>query len=89
RVIPQPTQIPRKPVTNTVWTTINQSLQYQIDDVNYENVKNASESGQTIADTGHVGNEVKAGDAITVKVGSETYQTTEKTEGKTWSENVP
>ncbi|WP_235207354.1 hypothetical protein, partial [Pectobacterium brasiliense] len=33
---------------------------------------NASESGQTIAITGQVGNEVKAGDAITVKVGTET-----------------
>ncbi|MBA0213890.1 Ig-like domain-containing protein [Pectobacterium brasiliense] len=60
-----------------------------IDDVTSDNVINASESGQTIAVTGQVGNEVKAGDAITVKVGSETYQTTVNTDGKTWSVNVP
>ncbi|MBN3045563.1 Ig-like domain-containing protein, partial [Pectobacterium brasiliense] len=50
---------------------------------------NACESGHTIAVTGQVGNEVKAGDVITVKVGSETYQTTVNTDGKTWSVNVP
>ncbi|KMK81077.1 putative hemagglutinin/hemolysin-like protein, partial [Pectobacterium brasiliense ICMP 19477] len=60
-----------------------------IDNVTSDNVINASESGQTIAVTGQVGNEVKAGDAITVKVGSETYQTTVNTDGKTWSVNVP
>ncbi|MCA6928876.1 Ig-like domain-containing protein, partial [Pectobacterium versatile] len=47
-----------------------------IDNVTSDNVINAAESGQTIAVTGQVGNEVKAGDAITVKVGTETYQTT-------------
>ncbi|WP_253272510.1 retention module-containing protein, partial [Pectobacterium brasiliense] len=60
-----------------------------IDNVTSDNVINASESGQTIAVTGQVGNEVKAGDAITVKVGTETYQTTVNTDGKTWSVNVP
>nr|WP_249642241.1 Ig-like domain-containing protein [Pectobacterium atrosepticum] len=60
-----------------------------IDDVTSDNVINASESGQTIAVTGNVGNDVKAGDAITVKVGTETYQTTVNTDGKTWSVNVP
>ncbi|POE07302.1 hypothetical protein BV924_23165, partial [Pectobacterium odoriferum] len=60
-----------------------------IDDVTSDNVINASESGQTIAVTGQVGNEVKAGDAITVTVGTETYQTTVNTDGKTWSVNVP
>ncbi|QHG30604.1 Ig-like domain-containing protein [Pectobacterium brasiliense] len=60
-----------------------------IDDVTSDNVINATESGQTIAVTGQVGNEVKAGDAITVKVGTETYQTTVNTDGKTWSVNVP
>ncbi|MBN3096753.1 Ig-like domain-containing protein [Pectobacterium brasiliense] len=60
-----------------------------IDNVTSDNVINASESGQTIAVTGKVGNEVKAGDAVTVKVGTETYQTTVKTDGKTWSVNVP
>ncbi|MBQ4778849.1 Ig-like domain-containing protein, partial [Pectobacterium versatile] len=42
-----------------------------------------------MAVTGKVGNEVKAGDAVTVKVGIETYQTTVNTDGKTWSVNVP
>ncbi|WP_245394216.1 beta strand repeat-containing protein [Pectobacterium parvum] len=60
-----------------------------IDNVTNDNVINASESGQTIAVTGQVGNEVKAGDAVTVKVGTETYQTTVNTDGKTWSVNVP
>ncbi|URG53767.1 Ig-like domain-containing protein [Pectobacterium quasiaquaticum] len=60
-----------------------------IDDVTSDNVINATESGQTIAVTGQVGNEVKAGDAITVKVGTETYQTTVNADGKTWSVNVP
>ncbi|KGA22929.1 Ig-like domain-containing protein, partial [Pectobacterium odoriferum] len=55
-----------------------------IDDVTSDNVINASESGQTISVTGQVGNEVKAGDAVTVKVGTETYQTTVNTDGKTW-----
>ncbi|MCQ8234668.1 hypothetical protein NP490_21970, partial [Pectobacterium carotovorum] len=41
-------------------------------------------SGQTIAVTGKVGNEVKASDVVTVKVGTETYQTTVNTDGKTW-----
>ncbi|RJL52588.1 Ig-like domain-containing protein, partial [Pectobacterium carotovorum] len=60
-----------------------------IDNVTSDNVINASESGQTIPVTGKVGNEVKAGDAVTVKVGTETYQTTVNTDGKTWSVNVP
>ncbi|MEQ9998003.1 Ig-like domain-containing protein, partial [Pectobacterium versatile] len=60
-----------------------------IDNVTSDNVINASESGQTIAVTGKVGNEVKAGDSVTVKVGTETYQTTVNTDGKTWSVNVP
>ncbi|MBQ4782027.1 Ig-like domain-containing protein, partial [Pectobacterium versatile] len=60
-----------------------------IDNVTSDNVINAAESGQTIAVTGKVGNEVKAGDAVTVKVGTETYQTTVNTDGKTWSVNVP
>ncbi|MEI3775153.1 Ig-like domain-containing protein, partial [Pectobacterium brasiliense] len=60
-----------------------------IDNVTSDNVINATESGQTIAVTGKVDNDVKAGDAITVKVGTETYQTTVNTDGKTWSVNVP
>ncbi|MER3383651.1 retention module-containing protein, partial [Pectobacterium aroidearum] len=60
-----------------------------IDDVTSDNVINASESGQTIVVTGKVGDEVKAGDAVTVKVGTETYQTTVNADGKTWSVNVP
>ncbi|MBN3074555.1 hypothetical protein H4F33_21250, partial [Pectobacterium brasiliense] len=38
---------------------------------------------------GKVDNDVKAGDAVTVKVGTETYQTTVNADGKTWSVNVP
>ncbi|WP_404826279.1 Ig-like domain-containing protein [Pectobacterium versatile] len=69
--------------------TIAPTASISIDNVTSDNVINASESGQTIAVTGIVGNEVKAGDAVTVKVGTETYQTTVNTDGKTWSVNVP
>ncbi|KHS68333.1 hemagglutinin [Pectobacterium brasiliense] len=69
--------------------TVAPTASITIDNVTSDNVINASESGQTIAVTGQVGNEVKAGDAITVKVGTETYQTTVNTDGKTWSVNVP
>ncbi|WP_457852630.1 Ig-like domain-containing protein [Pectobacterium brasiliense] len=69
--------------------TVAPTASITIDDVTPDNVINASESGQTIAVTGQVGNEVKAGDAISVKVGTETYQTTVNTDGKTWSVNVP
>ncbi|MEH2922330.1 Ig-like domain-containing protein [Samsonia erythrinae] len=60
-----------------------------IDNVTADNVINAAESGQSIAVTGKVGDEVKAGDAITVTVGSETYQTTVNADGQSWSVNVP
>ncbi|WP_155278033.1 retention module-containing protein [Pectobacterium odoriferum] len=69
--------------------TVAPTASIAIDNVTSDNVINASESGQTIAVTGQVGNDVKAGDAITVKVGTETYQTTVNTDGKTWSVNVP
>nr|WP_330165200.1 Ig-like domain-containing protein [Pectobacterium versatile] len=69
--------------------TVAPTASISIDNVTSDNVINASESGQTIAVTGQVGNEVKAGDAVTVKVGTETYQTTVNTDGKTWSVNVP
>ncbi|WP_442953124.1 Ig-like domain-containing protein [Pectobacterium sp. A5351] len=69
--------------------TVAPTASITIDDVTSDNVINASESGQTIAVTGNVDNDVKAGDAVTVKVGSETYQTTVNADGKTWSVNVP
>nr|WP_309098183.1 Ig-like domain-containing protein [Pectobacterium carotovorum] len=69
--------------------TVAPTASISIDNVTSDNVINATESGQTIAVTGQVGNEVKAGDAVTVKVGTETYQTTVNTDGKTWSVNVP
>ncbi|MBA5230228.1 retention module-containing protein, partial [Pectobacterium aroidearum] len=69
--------------------TVAPTASITIDNVTSDNVINASESGQTIAVTGKVDNDVKAGDAVTVKVGTETYQTTVNTDGKTWSVNVP
>ncbi|MDX6917940.1 retention module-containing protein, partial [Pectobacterium carotovorum] len=69
--------------------TVAPTASITIDDVTSDNVINAAESGQTIAVTGKVGDEVKAGDAVTVKVGTETYQTTVNADGKTWSVNVP
>ncbi|MEQ9887711.1 Ig-like domain-containing protein [Pectobacterium zantedeschiae] len=69
--------------------TVAPTASISIDNVTADNVINAAESGQTIAVTGKVDNDVKAGDAVTVKVGSETYQTTVNADGKTWSVNVP
>ncbi|MEQ9863152.1 Ig-like domain-containing protein, partial [Pectobacterium aroidearum] len=69
--------------------TVAPTASIAIDDVTSDNVINAAESGQTIAVTGKVDNDVKAGDAVTVKIGTETYQTTVNTDGKTWSVNVP
>ncbi|KFX19636.1 hypothetical protein KP24_22145, partial [Pectobacterium atrosepticum] len=69
--------------------TVAPTASITIDNVTSDNVINASESGQTIAVTGKVDNDVKAGDAVTVTVGTETYQTTVNTDGKTWSVNVP
>ncbi|MEL7631836.1 Ig-like domain-containing protein, partial [Pectobacterium aroidearum] len=69
--------------------TVAPTASISIDDVTSDNVINAAESGQTIAVTGKVDNDVKAGDAVTVKVGTETYQTTVNADGKTWSVNVP
>ncbi|WP_242504851.1 retention module-containing protein [Pectobacterium zantedeschiae] len=69
--------------------TVAPTASISIDNVTADNVINAAESGQTIAVTGKVDNDVKAGDAVTVKVGSETYQTTVNADGKTWSINVP
>ncbi|WP_409161036.1 retention module-containing protein, partial [Pectobacterium sp. B2J-2] len=69
--------------------TVAPTASISIDDVTSDNVINASESGQTIAVTGKVGNEVKAGDSVIVKVGTETYQTTVNADGKAWSVNVP
>ncbi|PWC16120.1 hemagglutinin, partial [Brenneria roseae subsp. roseae] len=60
-----------------------------IDTIAGDDIVNADEAGQTISVTGQVGDDVKAGDAVTVTVGSETYQTTVNTDGKTWSVNVP
>ncbi|PLY35227.1 hemagglutinin, partial [Pectobacterium carotovorum] len=69
--------------------TVAPTASISIDNVTPDNIINASESGQTIAVTGQVGNEVNAGDAVTIKVGTETYQTTVNADGKTWSVNVP
>ncbi|WP_379058082.1 Ig-like domain-containing protein [Pectobacterium brasiliense] len=69
--------------------TVAPTASISIDNVTSDNVINATESGQTIAVTGKVGNEVKVGDVVTVKVGTETYQTTVNADGKTWSVNVP
>ncbi|WP_345719102.1 Ig-like domain-containing protein, partial [Brenneria roseae] len=60
-----------------------------IDTIAGDDIINADEAGQTINVTGQVGDDVKAGDAVTVTVGSETYQTVVNTDGKTWSVNVP
>ncbi|PWC13777.1 RTX toxin, partial [Brenneria roseae subsp. roseae] len=60
-----------------------------IDTIAGDDIINAEEAGQTINVTGQVGDDVKAGDAVTVTVGNEIYQTTVNADGKTWSVNVP
>ncbi|MFP1780662.1 Ig-like domain-containing protein, partial [Lonsdalea quercina] len=63
-----------------------------IDDVTSDNIINIAESGQTQTISGHVGNDVQAGDIVTVKVGEYSYQTevTVNDEGDAvWSVNVP
>ncbi|MFP1933683.1 beta strand repeat-containing protein, partial [Lonsdalea quercina] len=63
-----------------------------IDDVTSDNTINIAESGQTQTISGHVGNDVQAGDIVTIKVGEFSYQTevTVNDEGDTvWSVTVP
>ncbi|MCG8711106.1 Ig-like domain-containing protein, partial [Brenneria sp. 4F2] len=60
-----------------------------IDNITADNVVNAAESGQNISVSGQTGGNVQAGDAVTVTVGNETYQTTVNGDGSSWSVNVP
>ncbi|MCG8711086.1 Ig-like domain-containing protein, partial [Brenneria sp. 4F2] len=60
-----------------------------IDNITADNVVNATESGQSISVSGQTGGNVQAGDAVTVTVGNETYQTTVNADGNSWSVNVP
>ncbi|MFE8114804.1 Ig-like domain-containing protein, partial [Brenneria goodwinii] len=60
-----------------------------IDPVTADNTINLAESNQPQAITGRVGNDVQAGDTVTVTVGNETYQTTVNADGSTWSVGVP
>ncbi|MEE3645082.1 MULTISPECIES: Ig-like domain-containing protein [unclassified Brenneria] len=69
--------------------TVAPDASITIDAITADNVVNAAESNQTISVTGQVGDQVRAGDAITVTVGSETYQTTVNADGSTWSVNIP
>ncbi|MCG8711138.1 Ig-like domain-containing protein, partial [Brenneria sp. 4F2] len=55
-----------------------------IDNITADNVVNAAESGQNISVSGQTGGNVQAGDAVTVRVGNETYQTTVNGDGN-WS----
>ncbi|WP_146742525.1 Ig-like domain-containing protein, partial [Lonsdalea quercina] len=63
-----------------------------IDDVTSDNTLNIVESGQPQTVSGHVGNDVQAGDIVTVNVGDVSYQTevTVNDDGDTvWSVTVP
>ncbi|WP_259464685.1 Ig-like domain-containing protein, partial [Brenneria goodwinii] len=59
-----------------------------IDPVTSDNTINLVESNQPQTLSGRVGNDVQAGDTVTVMVGNETYQTTVNADGSTWSVNV-
>ncbi|MCG8709470.1 Ig-like domain-containing protein, partial [Brenneria sp. 4F2] len=69
--------------------TVAPEASITIDNITADNVVNAAESGQSISVTGQTGGNVQAGDAVTVTVGNETYQTTVNADGNSWSVNVP
>ncbi|MEE3652097.1 MULTISPECIES: retention module-containing protein, partial [unclassified Brenneria] len=54
---------------STTVDTLAPDASISIDTITADNVVNAAESGQTISVTGQVGDQVRAGDAITVTVG--------------------
>ncbi|MFE8045400.1 beta strand repeat-containing protein, partial [Brenneria goodwinii] len=60
-----------------------------IDPVTSDNTINLAESNQPQSISGRVGNDVQAGDVVTVTVGNEIYQTTVNADGSTWSVGVP
>ncbi|WP_121574242.1 beta strand repeat-containing protein, partial [Brenneria alni] len=69
--------------------TLSPEASITIDTIAGDDMVNIAESGQTINVTGRVGNNVQAGDVVTVTVGSETYQTTVNADGISWSVNIP
>jgi ribosomal 50S subunit-recycling heat shock protein/Ca2+-binding RTX toxin-like protein len=60
-----------------------------IDTIAGDDVINKAESESNITITGTVGQDVKAGDKVTVTVNGKDYTTTVNTDGKTWNVNVP
>ncbi|WP_121514262.1 beta strand repeat-containing protein, partial [Brenneria goodwinii] len=69
--------------------TVAPEASITIDPVTADNTINLAESNQPQNITGRVGNDVQAGDTVTVTVGNETYQTTVNADGSTWSVGVP
>ncbi|WP_121514266.1 beta strand repeat-containing protein, partial [Brenneria goodwinii] len=69
--------------------TVAPEASITIDPVTSDNTINLAESNQSQTVSGRVGNDVQAGDTVTVTVGSETYQTTVNADGSTWSISVP
>ncbi|MFE8159344.1 retention module-containing protein, partial [Brenneria goodwinii] len=69
--------------------TVAPEASITIDPVTSDNTINLTESNQPQTVSGRVGNDVQAGDTVTVTVGSETYQTTVNADGSTWSISVP
>ncbi|MFE8049137.1 Ig-like domain-containing protein [Brenneria goodwinii] len=69
--------------------TVAPGASITIDPVTSDNTINLAESNQSQTVSGRVGNDVQAGDTVTVTVGSETYQTTVNADGSTWSVSVP
>ena len=60
-----------------------------IDTIAGDDVINKAESESNITLTGTVGQDVKAGDKVTVTVNGKDYTTTVNADGKTWNVNVP
>ena len=66
---------------------VEASATITIDNVTGDNVVNAAEAAGTVAVTGSVGGDAKAGDTVTVHIGDHSFTTT-VAEGKTWTVGV-
>ncbi|RIY39139.1 retention module-containing protein, partial [Neopusillimonas maritima] len=65
------------------------SASVTINPVTADNIVNSLESGQAITLSGRVGGDVRAGDVVTITIGSATYTATVAANGVSWSVSVP
>ncbi|RII82979.1 retention module-containing protein, partial [Neopusillimonas maritima] len=65
------------------------SASVTINPVTADNIVNSLESGQAVTLSGRVGGDVRAGDVVTITIGSATYTATVAANGVSWSVSVP